>query len=1481
MKRLPGKLIDAQVVLEAFGTTVARHSVRASQFGSLLDIHFNEHGHVSGGHVQYVNFNNGVVTNCSKSEQNYNVFSYLLYGATGPEKNQCYLQASSSYNYLGSRSGEQLLKGRAEEKWSVLHASLLSLGFKQGVILQIMQILSAILLLGNLIIADDTMAKGSVGVAIRNTTVLTNIADLLGTDESDLQDMLRYRTKLIQNDLTSKILTWKEATQQRHCLAATLYELLFEYIVNQTNKKLTPTHHMNSIALLDIPSMQTSGEDECYKFSLNYMNERLFDFRQKRIFCLFEDEYREEGIQSLQVNYHNNVDRLELYSTQNGMFPILNTHYESKSMVIQIEKRLKVLQKDSQNLRVLSTHEFTIRHYSEKISYSIEKLYDGNHRVDLCEEFAPVFCEGQNRAASKNALLAQLFSPYLKGVSQAKVDTGMNDFDPMAFAEQNKSVGGKEDPKIAKISPTTACERLKQQTDSLFMKLENYTAWTVICLRSNDWGIEDSCDIKALAAQLREQDVCNIVKKASFHHTVTYLADEFCEHFSQALDLAKANPDMSFVEKCETLEEDREWDESHILIGTNRVRNYHSSQVGEHAKCTQSRLSRCSCQMMLGEYWKTIFVVKKSLSIVDYDKRLQVRASLPPLNKISIQCNTLTPCIYLGTGINERQIASMRPLSDTFSVSDAYNDGSERDDSQDGSDMESSSQPPRLTGKPKKKRLRPTNLSRTRQLWLVITWAITWWIPGSLLGWIGRMKRPDVRIAWREKFSLCFLIFLLSAAMVWFIAFFSHIICPVKHIYSQYELQSKTSSADAIVSIRGEVFDLGKFAPRHWASEIIPNMALIQYAGQDVSHLFPVQVSALCEGAQEPVSLAMHLDNYVGLTDPNAKYHDFRYSSGDYRPDWYFEKMTYLRKNYRLGYMGYDISDVRHQANNPRQFGGITSTRKWAILNGDIYDLTFYFMGGRSIRGRANETIPEDIEVNFIDTTIAQLFKLLAGTDITELFNQLPLDHSLRERQLTCLRNLFLVGKVDTRNSPQCVFSEYLLLIISGFLCSVILFKFVAALQVTQSSGDIEYSNFIVCQVPCYTEGEESIRKTLNSIATLRYDDKRKLLFIITDGMLVGSGNEKSTPRIVLDILGVDESIDREALYYNAVGEGYKQHNMAKVYSGLYEYAGHAVPYIVVVKVGNLSERQKPGNRGKRDSQMVLLQFLNKVHYQSDMNPLEFEIYHQIQNVIGVNPFFYEYVMMVDADTEVMPDSLNNLVSSFINDDKIVGMCGETMLSNEKDTWVTMIQVYEYYISHFLSKAFESLFGTVTCLPGCFCMYRIRSVGKNQALLVSNVVMLEYGDIKVDTLHKKNLLHLGEDRYLTTLILKHFPTYKTKFNPNAACLTSAPDSWSVLVSQRRRWINSTIHNLGELIFLPQMCGFCCFSMRFVVILDLLSTLVMPAVVCYLGYLIYEISTHSSQVPLMSLITLASVYGLQAFIFIVRRKVRSRLGCECE
>ena len=187
-----------------------------------------------------------------------------------------------------------------------------------------------------------------------------------------------------------------------------------------------------------------------------------------------------------------------------------------------------------------------------------------------------------------------------------------------------------------------------------------------------------------------------------------------------------------------------------------------------------------------------------------------------------------------------------------------------------------------------------------------------------------------------------------------------------------------------------------------------------------------------------------------------------------------------------------------------------------------------------------------------------------------------------------------------------------------------------------------------------------------------------------------------------------------------------------------------------------------------------------------------------------------------------------------------------------------------------MAKAFESLFGSVTCLPGCFCIYRIRTPYKNTPILINPGLVADYSENNVETLHLKNLLHLGEDRYLTTLTMKHFPGMKTAFCPEAHCKTYAPDQWNVLLSQRRRWINSTVHNLFELLRLNELCGFCCLSMRFVVFVDLIATFIQPASLIYIAYIIFLASTGNlGNVPVISLIMIACVYGFQVVIFLLK------------
>lgn len=385
-----------------------------------------------------------------------------------------------------------------------------------------------------------------------------------------------------------------------------------------------------------------------------------------------------------------------------------------------------------------------------------------------------------------------------------------------------------------------------------------------------------------------------------------------------------------------------------------------------------------------------------------------------------------------------------------------------------------------------------------------------------------------------------------------------------------------------------------------------------------------------------------------------------------------------------------------------------------------------------------------------------------------------------------------------------------------------------------------------------YSESVEGLRTTLDSLATTDYPNSHKVILVIADGMVKGSGNALTTPEIVLGMMKefVTQPEDVEALSYVAIADGHKRHNMAKVYAGFYEYDDNTVekgkqqrvPMMLVAKVGNPSEvhEPKPGNRGKRDSQIVLMSFLQKVMFDERMTTLEYEFFNSLWRCTGVSPDRYETVLCVDADTKVFPDSISRMNACMVNDPEIMGLCGETKIANKSETWVTMIQgehwsensvdfvtdltlpvvsVFEYYVSHHLTKAFESMFGGVTCLPGCFSMYRIKAPkggdGYWVPLLANPDIVEHYSENVVDTLHKKNLLLLGEDRYLSTLMLRTFPRRKMMFCPQAVCKTVVPDTFRVLLSQRRRWINSTVHNLFELFIVPDLCGTFCFSMRFV------------------------------------------------------------------
>jgi chitin synthase len=582
-------------------------------------------------------------------------------------------------------------------------------------------------------------------------------------------------------------------------------------------------------------------------------------------------------------------------------------------------------------------------------------------------------------------------------------------------------------------------------------------------------------------------------------------------------------------------------------------------------------------------------------------------------------------------------------------------------------------------------------ISTTRRLWVAFVWAVTFWIPSPLLKYVGRMKRPDVRMAWREKVVLVLGILLLNATIVFYIIAFGKLLCPQKlKVWDRKEVSQHQGANDYFVSHHGSVYDLTSFYKRDHSDGQTKTSSenMLPLAGLDMDpYIAPPLYIACPRLVTDSIVTIMpnvSMENY----HPEAQHVSGNMSnvgSEALKNDRWYDK-TFLPKikEFRKGDLVWDVKTIEDE--------GANSDHYWFRLGNKVYDLNPYFY-----TQQMNLNNPK---FKYLDSKLEEMVQSYAGSDLTDRFNRLNAT-TVRDN-LICLENAFYVGITDFRNTPRCKVNDYILLAVTIILCTVIVVKFLAALQLGSKRRPANQDKFVICQVPAYTEGEDHIRKGLDSLTALAYDNKRKLICVICDGMIVGGGNDRPTPKIVLDILGVDPKVDPPALPFKSVGQGSEQLNYGKVYSGLYEFEGNVVPYIVVVKMGKESEqtKAKPGNRGKRDSQILLMSFLNRVHHRSAMNPLELEMFHQINNIIGVDPELYEYLFMVDADTMVQPESLNRLVASCANDSKIAGICGETSLENEERSWWTMIQVYEYYISHHLAKAFESLFGSVTCLPG-------------------------------------------------------------------------------------------------------------------------------------------------------------------------------------
>lgn len=159
----------------------------------------------------------------------------------------------------------------------------------------------------------------------------------------------------------------------------------------------------------------------------------------------------------------------------------------------------------------------------------------------------------------------------------------------------------------------------------------------------------------------------------------------------------------------------------------------------------------------------------------------------------------------------------------------------------------------------------------------------------------------------------------------------------------------------------------------------------------------------------------------------------------------------------------------------------------------------------------------------------------------------------------------------------------------------------------------------------------------------------------------------------------------------------------------------------------------------------------------------------------GVKRSTADIVIFIDSDSFIKKDCVKHLVKYFALPN-VGAVSGHTDVYNSNTNLLTKMQTIRYYIAFKVYKAAESVFGMVTCCPGCCSAYR-------------REYLMEFLD---EWLHQTFLgkeCTFGDDRSLTNYMIRK---YDAVYSTEAKAHTVVPDNFSQYVKQQQRWKKSWI-----------------------------------------------------------------------------------------
>ncbi|MFS4416157.1 glycosyltransferase [Maribacter sp. 2307ULW6-5] len=167
----------------------------------------------------------------------------------------------------------------------------------------------------------------------------------------------------------------------------------------------------------------------------------------------------------------------------------------------------------------------------------------------------------------------------------------------------------------------------------------------------------------------------------------------------------------------------------------------------------------------------------------------------------------------------------------------------------------------------------------------------------------------------------------------------------------------------------------------------------------------------------------------------------------------------------------------------------------------------------------------------------------------------------------------------------------------------------------------------------------------------------------------------------------------------------------------------------------------------------------------------------------GFNEGTGEVFVTVDSDSIVKKNTLRNLVSPFVTNEKCGAVAGNIrVLNNERALLPKMLDV-SFVLSFEFVRSAESSLNSVLCTPGALAAYRSEAVFACLPQWINQTFMGQPSDI-------------GEDRAMTNMILKQ--GYHVLFQRNAYAYTNVPEHYKGLYKMFIRWGRSNVRENIEM-----------------------------------------------------------------------------------